>query len=531
MLEYRLLGPLEVVDDGRPLRLGGPKQRATLAILLLNANRVVSIDRIADDLYAGSPPVTAVTQVQRQISELRKVLGPTAGIETQPPGYVLRVSPESTDLGRFERLAEEAARSEAARAGELLREALGLWRGAPLAGLSDEPFAAAAVGRLDEIRLVAVERRIEAELELGRHRELVGELETLHAEEPLRERFLAQLMLALYRSGRQADALTAFREARQTLVDELGIEPTPALRQLEQAILRQDATLDLSRRRGEGLRAVLAVATEDAAVDGLMSVAALIGRERIVARAVRDEDEVAPAAARLNSHREQIGAPARVAAFATRDLAQDVARLVSGFDVDLVLVNAPTGLDQAPVPPELGSLFASSTADVAVLRSGEAETGSGVFVPFGGGKHDWAAAELGAWLALENGISLTLVGTKADPAQGRRDASTLLASACLAVQQVAGVETAPLLAERSEEALLEAIAGARIVVAGIAEQWPRSGIGESRRLLLRRAEQPVLLVHRGLRPGGLAPREAGTRFTWTLESAPAHPHLVSLVPR
>ena len=193
MLDFRILGPLEVVGGEGSIRLGGPKQRATLAILLLDAN-----------------PVTAVTQVQRQISDLRKVL-PEPVIETRSPGYVIHVSPEQLDLNRFERRAEEAtqllARGEAQRAADLLVDALALWRGPPLADLAYESFAQAAIERLEEIRLAALEQRIEADLALGRHRELVGELEQLTSEQPTRERFRAQLMFALYRSGRQPEAL------------------------------------------------------------------------------------------------------------------------------------------------------------------------------------------------------------------------------------------------------------------------------------------------------------------------------------
>ncbi len=211
MLEFRLLGPLEVLADGSPISLGGPKQRATLAILLLHANRVVSVDRLADDLYAGAPPVTAVTQVQRQISDLRKALGAGAAIETRPPGYLIRVGDAQVDLQRFERLGEEGRhaldRGDADAAAELLRAALALWRGAPLADLAYEEFAQVPVARLEEIRLAALEDRVEAELALGRHAQLIGELEQLITEQPLRERFRAQLMLALYRAGRQAEAL------------------------------------------------------------------------------------------------------------------------------------------------------------------------------------------------------------------------------------------------------------------------------------------------------------------------------------
>jgi DNA-binding SARP family transcriptional activator len=205
MLEFRILGPLEVVGEEGSIRLGGPRQRATLALLLLNANRVVSVDRLADELYAGRAPVTAVTQVQRQISELRKVLGSASAIETRAPGYVIHLPPGRLDLQRFEQQAEEGRqallRGDAEAAAALMRRALELWRGTPLADLADEPFARPAIARLEEIRRAALERRIEADLALGRHVELVGELEALVAEHPLQETLRGQLMLALYRSS------------------------------------------------------------------------------------------------------------------------------------------------------------------------------------------------------------------------------------------------------------------------------------------------------------------------------------------
>jgi len=206
VLEFRILGSLEVVGPDGAVHLGGPKQRATLAILLLNANRVVSIDRLADELYAGRAPVTAATQVHRQISELRKALGVDARLETRAPGYVIHVAAEQLDLRRFERLTEDAgqalARGEAEPAFALQRDALELWRGPPLADLEHEPFAQVATGRLEEILLAALEQRLDAELALGRHRELVGELDELAAQHPLHEPFASRLMLALYRSGR-----------------------------------------------------------------------------------------------------------------------------------------------------------------------------------------------------------------------------------------------------------------------------------------------------------------------------------------
>jgi DNA-binding SARP family transcriptional activator/class 3 adenylate cyclase/tetratricopeptide (TPR) repeat protein len=253
-VEFRLLGPLEVLRDGRPVSLGGRKPRAVLAILLLHANEVVSADRLIDALWGESPPGAAGNTLQAHVSQLRKALGGKDGtasngrIRTQRPGYVIHVHPEELDLARFEHLVESGRRALAGReldvAAGLLREALGLWRGPPLAEFAYEPFAEHEIARLQELRLVALEERIEADLAAGSHRRLVPELEQLTAEHPLRERLRGQLILALYRAGRQADALRVYQETRRALVDELGIEPSPALQQLERAILIQDPGLE-----------------------------------------------------------------------------------------------------------------------------------------------------------------------------------------------------------------------------------------------------------------------------------------------
>src|SRR6476619_6658386 len=210
MLTYSILGPLTVTGPDGPVRLGGPRQRSLLAVLLLHANAVVSIDRLAEQLYGEEPPVTAVTQVHRQVSELRRLLG-DAAIVTQPPGYRIALAPGQLDLDRFEQLAAEAApalaHGDPARAAGLLREALTLWRGEPLADLAYEPFAPPVAGRLRELRLAALEQRLEAALAAGRAADLVAELDALVAEEPLRERLHALRMLALYRCGRQREAL------------------------------------------------------------------------------------------------------------------------------------------------------------------------------------------------------------------------------------------------------------------------------------------------------------------------------------
>jgi predicted ATPase/DNA-binding SARP family transcriptional activator len=228
--------------------LGGQKRRALLAVLLLDANSVVSGDRLIDALWGDSPPETARNTIQVYISQLRKLL-PEGALETAPPGYRLVIEPDNVDLFEFIRLSEQGRTAlgagDAAGGADTLRAALALWRGAPLADLAWEPFAQAEIVRLEELRLAALEDRIDADLALGRHGQLIGELEQLVAEHPLKERLRAQLMLALYRSGRQADALAVYQRARRTLVDELGIEPSDSLKQLELAILAHDPALSL----------------------------------------------------------------------------------------------------------------------------------------------------------------------------------------------------------------------------------------------------------------------------------------------
>jgi DNA-binding SARP family transcriptional activator len=246
-LEFRLLGPLEARLDDRPLPLGGIRQRGLLALLLLRANEVVARDRLIDELWRDHAPESAANALAALVARLRRALPPDV-LVTRSGGYEARVDPAAVDLHRFERLVEEGSHSLAAGdeadAAARLRTALALWRGPPLADFTYEPFAEATIRRLEELRLTALENRIDADLALGRHAQLVGELQALVREQPLRERLRGQLMLALYRSGRQAEALEAYRDGRRTLLDELGIDPSPALQELEQAILRQDARVE-----------------------------------------------------------------------------------------------------------------------------------------------------------------------------------------------------------------------------------------------------------------------------------------------
>jgi YVTN family beta-propeller protein len=246
VLAFRVLGPLEVVDQGRPVSLGGPKQRALLAILLLRRGEVVSSDRLIDQLWDERPPATAAKTLHGYVSHLRKALGDDV-LLTRGSGYLLAAAPDQVDAERFEAIAADARRAlsagDAAGARALLDEALGLWRGEPLADLAYEPFAQGAIARLEEARVAALEDRIDAGLALGLHSGLVGELEGLVNSHPNRDRLRGELMLALYRSGRQADALEVYRRGRLSL-DELGLEPGPELRALEQRILTHDPTLE-----------------------------------------------------------------------------------------------------------------------------------------------------------------------------------------------------------------------------------------------------------------------------------------------
>jgi DNA-binding SARP family transcriptional activator len=245
--EFRLLGPLEVLRDGQPVPLRAAKQRALLAALLVHRGKIVSVDTLVENLWQESPPVGARHALEAQASRLRAALGDAAALVAQPPGYVLDADPGSIDAVRFERLlaeAREAGAADPARAAARAADALALWRGPALADFTYELFAQAEIARLEQLRWDALELRIDADLALGRS-DLVAELEGLVATEPLRERLRAQLMLALYREGRQADALAAYRDARATLVEELGVEPGPELRALEAAILRHDEALVL----------------------------------------------------------------------------------------------------------------------------------------------------------------------------------------------------------------------------------------------------------------------------------------------
>jgi hypothetical protein len=322
-------------------------------------------------------------------------------------------------------------------------------------------------------------------------------------------------MLALYRAGRQAEALDVYRRARDEFVDALGIEPGPALRTLQQSILRQDATLDEPLPPPE--RSILVAPDDAQRLSDLVAIAEPLARrprrELILAQLIATTAELTAAAATLNDQRSALvarGVPARAIAFTSAQPGFDLVRIAAEQDVDLILVDGTADLGG----PVLETLLGRAPSDVAVcVRRGQQLRPGTVLVLFAGGDHDWAALELGAWLAGAYGETLRLAG----PAEGaERDASRALASASLAVQRALGIAAEPVLLAPAATALVAAAEEAAVVVIGVPERSLREGLGPVRGALAAEARPPVLLVRRGLRPGGLAPRESLTRFTWTL---------------
>jgi DNA-binding SARP family transcriptional activator len=534
-VDFRILGPLEVWHEGRPVDLTGRRQRALLAIMLVNAGAVVSTDRLMDDLWGEEQPDTGGAALRVRLSQLRKALGDEGSelIVSRPPGYLIRVVPGQLDLQRFERLVGEGERAmaqgDAQDAARSLAEADALWRGPALADFAYAPFAQAPIARLEELRLTARELRIDAELALGHHAHLVGELEGLVREHPLRERLCGLLMLALYRDGRQADALAAYRSARERLVEEAGIEPGRRLHALERQILTQDPSLEFAEALPAQPRGVLVLSfVESDDVESLVALAeplaAGAGHELLVTSLVRDDAALPAAAARLRAVRDrfvQRGGAARVAAFTSAEPGHDAVRLAAEQDVALMVLEAPRALlRDGATGAGLAMVLERAVCDVAVVvgaqRAGVIGDDRAILVPFAGHEHDWAAVELGAWLADARGAPLQLLGARADPSTGRRDASRLLASASLALQRSLGIAAEPVLLQTAGAAgVLRAAERGAIIALGLPEAWARDGVGAARLEVARAARTPVVLVRRGLRPGGLAPPAAATRFTWS----------------
>ena len=511
-----------------------------LPFLLLHANQVVSTDRLIDQVWGEQAPGTVKTVLQGAVSNLRKALGADS-IQTRPAAISSRRAPRaSTCRGSSccsSRRGRPQARPEAAAA--KLREALGLWRGPALADFLYEPFAQASILRLEQLRLAALEDRIEADLGVGADSKLVGELEELIAEHPLRERLRAHLMLALYRSGRQAEALEAYQRARRALVDELGIEPAQALQELERAILRHDPALGLaddvpSRPVAQAAtpdRAILSIAQDADTLDALVALAVPLAaqppRELLLSLLVSDAGDLGEATRQLEERRVSLasqGFAARGAAFTTDERGSDAVRLAAEQNVDLLLLGmVASALETLSLDRDLADVLVGAPCDVGLLVTRAAmppAPGSDgpVLVPFGGADDEWAAAEVAAWIARATGAPLRLLGTAADPERGRRDASRLLAAASLAIQSVSGIGAELVIVPPGPGAVVDAAGSAALVVMGLSDRWREEGLGTARLEVARGARPPVLLVRGGVRPGGLAPQRSMTRFTWSLAS-------------
>lgn len=392
-LTLGILGPVEAILGGRPIALGGAKQRALLAVLLLHPNETVSSDRLVEELWGAAPPPTAPKMLQVLVSRLRRVLEPDApafeSVVTRPPGYALLVEPGEVDLQRFEARVADArflAPDQPGRAADTLREALATWRGAPLSDVAGEPFARWAIPRLEELRLATLAERVDLDLRAGRHAALVGELRDLVARHPYQERLVGQLMLALYRSGRQKEALDVYGLARAQLDSDLGIEPGADLERLQVAILRQDPELEASSPAVDGVagrRAEDPVDSQDphVASRGASPTAATasakrprLGRRSRAATArmlgvatglalIVGVLTIALTAASRPSEGSGTGLPEATAVIAAPNS-------VAVFDpaADQLAADIPVGAAPAAIAADEGSVWVANTDDRTVLR-------------------------------------------------------------------------------------------------------------------------------------------------------------------
>jgi DNA-binding SARP family transcriptional activator len=538
---YAVLGPLEARVGGSSVALGGRLQRAVLSALLLRANEPVSPDRLVQAVWGERPPATATHAIHVYVSRLRKALGAEA-IGHTGAGYVLRVAPGRLDLERFETLVaagrQELLSGEPARACELLDDALALWRGPALAGLQLEDFAQTSVSRLDELRLAAATTRLEAKLTLGLHCEVIAELEELTAEHPHDERLCGLLMVALYRAGRQGDALACYQAARRTLSEDLGIEPSESLRDLEAKILAHDGSLRLEPdRAGDTVRSVVVLPRRLGQLEELAELTEPFARSRnpheVIFAWIEQPGPASAVSAALASANRALarlrddlvarGGRVRVAAFTAADVAEDTLRFARRTEVDLLVLGRDlSDMDDGSFDSDLGRILGTAPCDVALWLKTQ-DTGcrseEAIVVPFGALEHDWAALELGAWIAGTTGRPLVLLGTGGDSHGERRDASRLLADAGLLIQHATGVVAQPRLSEPGRAGLLDGVADAGLVLAGLSERWSTEGLGTTRLELARSANAPVLFLRRGLRPGGISPPDKITLYRWSVTVA------------
>jgi DNA-binding SARP family transcriptional activator len=544
-VEVLLLGPVEARVGTAAVAVTSAKQRLILAVLALRLGRAVSADVLIDLIWGERPPPTAAKALQVHMGQLRNKLQHNrllpAVIVHQPAGYRLDIERSATDLGRFEdRWAEgrsALAAGDAETAARTLADALALWRGEPLADLAYEHAVVADTMRLEELRLGCLEDRIDADLALRRHPGLVPELASLVRDHPLRERLQHQYITALYRCGRQAEALAAHRALRVALRDRLGLEPSRPLVELERAILRHDPALEAPSAAAAGgdrppstpphpARVVMVASQTDADLERVVAVAQPLAADAsslVLARVIHqldgaDGEALAHANDVLTRYRDRLqrdGIGARVAAFTSRTPGADLVKLASHEHAELLILDETAALrnGHSGLFDDIGG---DALCDVGMLVAGAPyEHGSGILVPFGGGEHDWAALEVAAAIAMTAEVPLILAGAGDGPTGGP-NASRLLADASLILQRVVGIVPEPALLERGVDELLERAASAGLVVAGISAAYRREGLGETRYQLAIRSPVPVMFVRRGRRPGVLAPNDTLTRFSWSL---------------
>jgi DNA-binding SARP family transcriptional activator len=538
--EFRLLGPLEVRRNGEQVPIDGPHLRALLAMLLLGANTPVSRDRLVDDLWQQAPPRHASNALQVLVSRLRGALAREGAdmIVHGAVGYMLAVPRSRLDLFRVED--DWAAARAALRAGDpetaarTLSATLDMWRGDPLAEFAGQWFADADRHRLAEMRLAIRSDRFDAELALGHHQQLLGELRTGVADHPNQERPLRQLMLALYRCGRQVDALAEYTTARRRLDDDFGLVPSSELQQLEQAILRQDASLDLPDAEVPvASHPIILWSSSTEALAPMVALSAPLateasGRELLLVRLLGEAD-AAHLPVAVTEQAEQVHRlrrsriVARSAAFTSGSPGDDLVRLAD--EQSSVLVLLEFGDHHGSLSNLHTKVLTDCACDVALLamRQGKRPRAhAAVLVPFGGNHHDWVALEIGCWLAGTSNAPLRLLGVSGGR-DGARDASRTLANASLAAQRSYGIVAEPEIVPPGADGILERTAGARALVVGLSFRRGHQGLGSVREALLARSACPVAFVRRGRRPGGFAPARAVTRFTWSLsDDAGAH---------
>jgi DNA-binding SARP family transcriptional activator len=547
-LDFWVLGPLEVRRRGVRVPITAAKPRMALAALLLGRGQTLSDDALIDALWGPRPPASAGKTLQVYIWQLRDLLDPDRDsrgsdlLVRDPGGYRLAVEAAVIDLHRFETAWEQARTMAGAgdprQAATLLRGALATWRGEPLGDLMYERFFEADVARMIEMRLSAHEDLIDAELASGGGGALVPELKRLSRLHPLRERLTAQLMVALYRSGGQTAALDVYEVTKQRLSENLGIDPSPALQAVWRQVLRQDGALlaqaasepagsSVFSRRGS----LLAVHAGSRGVGPLaLAAAGLIGRDPhrdlIVACTVSDVAEDPDLRGALEEMRSVCsflgddGVAPRFAAFTSPDAGRDVQRLVQHHGVDLVLADGRRALRGEDAREGLvDALLSSVHTDVALVvaepSAGDEPSATPVVVPFGATDHDWAALELGAWIASTHGVPLQILGRRQLPGFQDGDASRLLAEASLLLQRIAGLQPEPVLIAPGPDGVLEAAAGARMLVVGLRSDWRENGLGDVRLTIAKRCPCPALFVRRGILPGVLASPRALTRLAWS----------------